>query len=60
VAVATSLALLLIYLDRFTHWLRRVAVAALVAQDAQVCRRLRALLEGLLDTVPPRPPFRGS
>jgi uncharacterized membrane protein len=35
VAVATSLALLLIYLDRFTHRLRPVAVAAIVGQAGQ-------------------------
>ncbi|GAA3080118.1 DUF2254 domain-containing protein [Pseudonocardia yunnanensis] len=35
VAVAASLALLLIYLDRFTHRLRPVAVAAIVGQAGQ-------------------------
>jgi uncharacterized membrane protein len=35
VAVAVSLALLLIYLDRFTHNLRPVAVAALVGRSGQ-------------------------
>ena len=35
VAVAASIGLLLIYLDRFTHYLRPVAVAALVGRSGQ-------------------------
>jgi uncharacterized membrane protein len=60
-AVAASLGLLLIYLDRFTHRLRPVAVAALVRQSgldvledwtAQI--RARALDEGDAAAAPPR------
>ena len=61
VAVAASLGLLLIYLDRFTHRLRPVAVAALVRQSgldvledwtAQI--RARAPDEGDAAAAPPR------
>jgi uncharacterized membrane protein len=46
IAVAVSLGLLLIYLDRFTHNLRPVAVAALVGQAGQ------QVLAGRSPTVP--------
>ncbi len=55
-AVAASLALLLVYLDRFTHRLRPVAVAALVGQAGQdvLADWIGQLSEHhLIDTTPP-------
>lgn len=56
IAVAASLALLLVYLDRFTHRLRPVAVAALVGQAGQdVLTEWIGQLAAhhLIDTTPP-------